>query len=145
MITTKRYNALKKRITRFDKWVERFRNPRTGALSYYPSDVPKNVGRVTNEMRSQVQTYEFLQNAPETYFVYVRRNVIGPGLVDRKVEVTTWAGQILGYGRLGHRYKCGLSQRYPIWFTAINGVKYRGIYYVSAGDYARVRKVKNGR
>jgi len=137
MISHERYLELKANIAKFEAW-------RGNRTSYYPSEVPKDIAWVNNDHRSQVEVYEFVHQQPEKYFAYVKRNLVAPGVVDNKVSVTTWTGQILGYGYLGSRYFCGRSARYPIRFTAINGVKYSGTYFVSSGDYCRVKKVKYG-
>jgi len=143
MITEKRYKQLRAKINAFDAWVDSQRNPRNGWASYRPSDVPRHLPRVSNAERSQVEVYEFVNQQPDKYFCYVQRNKCAPGLVDNKVTVTTWTGQVLGYGYLGVPYKCGNSRRYPIRFRAINGVRYSGTYYASAGTYARVYKAKS--
>lgn len=148
MITQKRYLELKRRIQLFDAWVDTIRNPRNGAASYYPSQVPKDLIKVTNKQRSAVQAYEFVHNPPDKYVVYVKRYEISPGIADaRRVTATTWTGQTLGHGRLGPMYKCpsfgGVSSiRYPIRFKGINGRVYSGVYYSSTGDFARVKAVK---
>lgn len=141
MITTKRYSQLKRKLAAFEVW----RNGRNG---YNITDVPAHL-RVSNRQRSSVEVYEFVHSPPKKMLCYVRRNLVGPGVVDRRVEVTTWTGQIIGYGHLGRMYRCGRSDRwhnkslrYPIEFDGINNCKYRGTYYMSAGDYARVRRVK---
>jgi hypothetical protein len=142
MITTKTYNELKRKIAQFDAWVDTQRNPRNGWASYRVEDIPKHLSKVSNDQRSFVEVYEFVHTPPEKYFIYVERNVVSPGEVDNRVRVTTWTGQTLGYGYLGRPYKCGNSRRYPIRFKGINGFRYAGTYYVSTGDYARVKKVK---
>lgn len=146
MITLERYQELRRKIATFDAWVDSQRNPRNGWASYREQDVPNHLPRVSNDERSQVEVYEFVQQRPDKYFVYVARNKCAPGVVDNKVTLTTWTGQVLGYGFLGRRYETGAglrrSVRYPVRFTAINGDKYKGIYYASAGDYARVHRVK---
>ena len=151
MITTERYNELKAKMHVFDTWLNTKRDPRSGWASYKPEDVPATVPKVSNDERSQVEVYEFCHNPPKTYFVYVRRLAVAPGVVSpTKVEVTTWTGQLLGKGKLGRQYECygfggSRSRRYPIRFRGVNGFVYSGIYYASAGDYARVKLVKHRR
>ncbi len=146
MITKATYEKLMQKIRVFDAWVDTKRNKRNGWASYSPSEIPKNLPRVSNAQRSAVQAYAFKHNPPQKYLVYVRRHVCAPGTVDNHVEVTTWTGQLLGKGYLGVPYKTGRppfqSRRYPIRFKGINGKRYRGTYYASAGDYARVQMVK---
>jgi hypothetical protein len=57
--------------------------------------------------------------------------------------VTTWTGEKLGDAILGQSFRAPFGdKRRPIWVTAINGRKYQGTYYESAGDYARVKQMK---
>jgi hypothetical protein len=99
--------------------------------------------RVTKREMSQMEVYDFVQDAPKKYLVFVKRNLVSAGVVDNGVIVTTYTGQILGYGRLGKHYFNRNSRRYTITFTAINGVKYKGTYYASSGNYAKVRRVNH--
>ncbi len=145
MITPEKYNLLKLKMIKFDAWVDTQRNPKNGWASYKPSEVPDYLERVTNDERSSVEAYEFYHNPPDKYFLYVARKICSPGVVSYEVNVTTWTGQILGHGRLGHMYFCGRppyqSKRYTIVFEAINGIKYKGTYFASAGDFCRVKRV----
>ena len=138
MITNQKYLQLKNKIKQFEQWLD-------GRTSYSPSDIPPGVSNVTNAERSQVEVYEFVTNPPDRYFCYVKRNIAAPGVVDNKVTLTTWTGQILGYGYLGKCYFTGVrpfqSKRYTLKFTGINEVKYKGVYYASSGDYCRIRKI----
>lgn len=145
MITEKQYKELKSKIGAFDAWVETKRNKR-GWASYRDCDVPAYLERVSDDERSSVEAYEFVHEPPDTYFVYVQRDTKGPGLLNHAVTVTTWTGEVLGRGKLGPMYKSGpighRSLRYPITFKGINGHTYRGTFYHSSGDYARVKRVK---
>lgn len=95
---------------------------------------------ISNAQLSQLEVYEFVHNPPNKCVVYVRRNIVSAGVVDRKVTVITIGGQILGYGKLGQMYRNRGALCYPLWFTGINEVDYRGILYHSSGNYARVRR-----
>lgn len=138
MITKIRYKTLIAKIALFEQW-------RNGRTSYHPSELPQDLKVPTNAERSQVEVYEFVTNPPDRYFCYVKRNIAAPGVVDNKVTLTTWTGQILGYGYLGKCYFTGVrpfqSKRYTLKFTGINEVKYKGVYYASSGDYCRIRKI----
>ncbi len=101
----------------------------------------KKQEKLSPTQASQVAVYEFLQEQPEKAVVSIKRNVCAPGIVDNKVTVTTDWGQVIGYGKIGNFYKNGSLMGYTLVFTAINNIKYKGIYYSSSG-YARVRKVK---
>jgi hypothetical protein len=92
---------------------------------------------VTNEERSSCEVYDFVTNPPDKYVLYIN---------DERHEATTWTGE-----KLGH--VTGLSQtpkrsnfgdlRIYIDVYGINGKKYHGVYYKSAGDYARIKMYKN--
>jgi len=137
IISGAEYARLKKRWERFEAW-------RNGRTSYQSSEVPKGLN-VTNEERSQIEQYEFVNDPPQKYFVYIRR-VNCDGEREEKslrVQATTWAGDVLGVGMLGYSFRDNFGgERYPVRFRAINGKTYSGTYYSSAGDYARVRVVK---
>lgn len=145
MITKKKYRQLRAKIDAYLAWVDTIRGA-NGWASYQPEDVPATVPRVSDAERSQVEVYEFCANPPDRYLVYVRRIAVAPGVVGKDIEATTWTGQLLGKGRLGIPYKCGkglgVSRRYPISFKGINGRVYRGTFFASSGDYARVHWVK---
>lgn len=90
---------------------------------------------VTNEMRSNVEVYRFMKEKPKKYFLYI-------GHAER--EATTWTGQKLGRVLMGHAYHSNFGDiRIPIDVIGINGVKYHGTYFKSAGDYARITAYRN--
>lgn len=85
----------------------------------------------TNENRSKVETYEFLNDPPENYFLYIREE-------DR--VATTFMGDKLGSVSFGSPFKGNFGDvRVPITVLGINGRTYHGTYYKSAGDYARIK------
>jgi len=135
-ISAEQYQVLRAKLEAFEGW-------RAGRTSYHPSEIPAHIPEVTNEQRSQMEVYEFVNNPPQRYFLYVRR----PNPLSDVIQVTTWMGDVLGTGILGRRYKTPAfggypSTRYPIRFAAINGKKYFGTYYDSSGSYARVKMCK---
>jgi hypothetical protein len=146
MITEAKHKELRAKINLFDAWVDTQRNPKNGWASYTEAEIPKHLEKVSNDERSQVETYEFVHNQPDKYTCYVKREMAGAGVFSTKVTLTTWTGQTLGYGSLGKMFWCGKgihkNKRYQIRFTAINGVKYKGIYYAGSGDYCHVTKVR---
>ena len=91
---------------------------------------------VTNDIRSAIEEWEFKIKPPQKYFVYVN-------LKER--IITTWTGQKLGniisIGRT-HNSNMG-DERIPIRVKGINTLTYSGIFYKSAGDYARIKTVKD--
>lgn len=129
-ISKEEYTRLVDLFARFEVW-------RNGRNSYPADSVPDDV-RITNEQRSQIEVYEFVNNPPKKYFLYVN---------PEKRIVTTWMGDILGnITFLGLPYKCPAfgwpSTRQNLTFRGINGKNYTGIFYKSSGDYARVKMIK---
>lgn len=90
---------------------------------------------VTNELRSQIEVYEFMHEKPEKYFAYVN-GVSG--------QLTTWTGEPLGtVSWWGTEWRSNMGDaRQAITVNAINGVKYFGTFYKGAGDYARLKASK---
>jgi hypothetical protein len=95
----------------------------------------------TNEMRSRIEKYEFLNNPPEKYFVYVCKTEQG-GLTN---VLTTWTGETLAkITHVGRVYRSAFGdKRQSFWARALNGVLYHGTAYLTAGDYARIKIAKN--
>lgn len=89
---------------------------------------------VNNELRSAIEEWEFMNNEPEKYFLYIN---------EKNHEATTWTGQKLGDVFFGREYRSNMNdKRVPITISALNGVNYHGTYYKSAGSYARITKSK---
>jgi hypothetical protein len=108
-----------------------------GWASYKPEDKPASVPSVTNAELSAMEVYEFCANPPERYFLYVEVQGHGYGIV------TTWTGDLLGHFTHGREYRSSFGDvRVPITVKAINGRTYHGIYYESAGSYARIKMSK---
>lgn len=90
---------------------------------------------VDNELRSSIEVYEFINDIPDNYFLYIDES---------KKEATTWMGDKLGNVSFGREYRDNLGgKRQPIDVHGINGKKYHGIYYKSSGNYARIKLFKN--
>jgi len=96
----------------------------------WPSDC-----QVTNEERSLLEVYEFVNDPPpERYFLYISN--------DHK-RATTWTGDLLGTVVTGAPWRSNLGdKRIPITVYAVNGKTYYGTFYTGAGDYARVKRAK---
>jgi hypothetical protein len=92
--------------------------------------------RITNEERGRLDQFETRRDKPERLFAYVKR------LPDSRIAVTTWMGDVLGYGTHGRTYRSNFGDaRTPIWFR-IDGADYTGTHYTGAGDYCRARRSK---
>lgn len=88
-----------------------------------------------NEAVSALEVYEFKRDLPASYFLYVN---------EKEATVTTWMGDFLGrivWAGSAWRSNMG-DQRQAIEVRAINGRTYYGIYYCSAGNYARIKIAK---
>lgn len=90
---------------------------------------------VTNELRSKIETYEFIKDKPERYFIYIN---------EKEQIATTWMGDYLGKVSFGSVYRSNMSdRRQSIDIAAVNGLKYYGTYYKDAGNYARIKAYKH--
>ena len=91
----------------------------------------------TNRLRSAVEVYEWMTNPPARYFLYIKETEYMRG------SATTWTGEFLGHVFMGDVYRSNFGdKRQQITVVGTNGRKYHGIYYKSAGDYARVKLAK---
>lgn len=89
---------------------------------------------ITNELRSKIEVWEFINDKPEKYFVYID---------ETNKKAITWMGDNLGTVYFGAEYRSNMGdKRQPIDIIAINGIKYYGIYYKSSGNYARIKAYK---
>lgn len=105
--------------------------------SYMPDEVPADA-RLTNDERSALEVYDFLNDPPDNYVFYI----------DRPTRTaTTWTGEVLGAVSFGTQYNVPAFGGYPstrvsISVTGINNRVYHGTWYKSSGDYARVKVAK---
>ena len=89
-----------------------------------------NITDQKNRIRSSIETLQFERNKPSKYFVYI--NVV-------KSIATTWTGENLGKVQFSTEFKSNMGDtRQSIYINAINGLRYYGTYFKSAGDYARI-------
>ena len=92
---------------------------------------------ITNEEISAIEVYEFINDPPERYFAYIN---------EKDKTMTTWTGDILGkvlgLWSLGWRSNFG-DIRVSIEVIGINGKRYHGTFYKSAGDYCRIKSYKD--
>lgn len=110
--------------------------------SYHPNELPSHIVPPTNKERSKLELFEFMRDKPDRYFVYVTRDKSPNAL--RPWKVATWMGDLLGHNLVvGDEYTSNMGdKRRSIWFDGINGERYSGTFFCSAGDYARIRKVR---
>ncbi|MCP4900013.1 MAG: hypothetical protein GY906_23845 [bacterium] len=90
---------------------------------------------VTNEEKSACEQFEFAHSKPERYFLYVNQ---------QNKLATTWMGDKLGAVTFGRLWRDNFGgTRIPITVLGINGVRYHGTCYTSAGEYVRITAYKN--
>ena len=88
----------------------------------------------SNTIRSKWEVRQFKRNKPSKYFLYI---------CEKTKTATTWTGEKLGRVDFGVKYQDNFGgSRIPIDVFGINGIKYHGTYYQSAGDYARITAFK---
>lgn len=116
-----------------------------GWASYKPEDVPADIPQVTNEDRSRVEVYEFKRDKPHKYFAYVYRD----GMTNRLESVRTFTGDLIGritwHGPIYEVRGFGPfpSQRQNLRINAVNGLTYSAVYFLSSGDYCRMKAFTN--
>lgn len=91
--------------------------------NYITGEESASLPQVTNEERSAVEQYYWHADKPEKYFLYIN---------EAMKTATTWTGD------MG-------DKRIAITVYGNNGVNYYGTFYKSAGDYARVKAMKQSR
>lgn len=136
-ISKRTYKSLKSKIDANQMAVREYL--KTNKTNSIPCAISKTfpfAKYATNENRSKLEVYEFCNDIPQTYFLYINKE---------KREATTWTGEKLGnvivYGRT-YRSNFG-DKRANITVEGINGKYYFGTYFVGAGDYARIKLCKN--
>lgn len=114
----------------------------TSKNSYKPEEVPTGCESPGNSNLSALEVYDFCRDRPESYFLYIKDNSkIFPH--QYAYEATTWTGDHLGVVFMGREFGDNFGgKRVPITVHAINGKRYHGTYFKSAGDYARVKMCK---
>ena len=102
-----------------------------------------------NKETSRLEVKEWLSNPPNRYFLYIRESAklrepdkwlgnVGPA---HEGLATTWMGDVLGTVLFGRRYRSNFGDwRIPVTVLGRNGWTYRGTYFQSAGNYARVKR-----
>lgn len=87
-----------------------------------------------NMARSLVEVADWCREPPTRYFAYVDEG---------SRTITTWMGHVLGHVTFGLVWRDSFgSKRQSIRVRGTNGANYSGTYYMSSGNYCRIRKVK---
>ncbi len=127
MLTQEQAADIRNRETQLKAWL----GDRT---SYRPEEIPTDINPPTNDERSALEVFEFTRDKPERYFLYITE--------ETKIA-TTWTGEKLGTVVFGSQWCDNFGGiRIPVTINAVNGERYHGTYYKSAGNYARVKKCK---
>jgi hypothetical protein len=108
---------------------------KTNAIPVEISNTMPFAEEINNNLRSKIETWEFIHDKPEKYFIYIN---------EEKKIATTWTGDYLGLVYLGAEHYSNFGdKRQDITMWGVNGIKYYGTYYKSNGDYARIKAYKN--
>jgi hypothetical protein len=136
MITKQEYNKLKKQYDFYQSERERLFLGRNRLDKEMQAQLPESC---TNDEISSIEVYEFVNNPPDKYFGYIKTPEIG-----NMGEMITWTGENLGSVLLWNTWRSNFGDtRVSIDVWGINGIKYHGFYYKSAGDYCRIQAYKN--
>lgn len=134
VISKKQADDIRSRNETLNAWVDTIRG-KNGWASYRQEDKPAHVPDVSNEERSSLEVFEFVQNPPDKYFLYIS---------EENQTATTWTGDKLGHVLFGREWRDSFGgRRVPVTVRAINGVTYHGTYFKSTGNYARIKRAKS--
>jgi hypothetical protein len=130
MLSLDEYNKARREIDEKRAWIDTKRVGKSGWASYRQEDVPAHLQHVDNDLTSAVEFFEWVTVPPRSYFLYIN---------EANKTATTWTGEVLGSVEFGRKYVSNMGDtRVPIVVRGNNGVVYHGMYYKSAGDYARI-------
>jgi hypothetical protein len=131
MISESTYNEYKARREAYWEWAGQYVQP--NGWTVIPAGVtPPAEANSTNEERAAMEVYEWHHDKPTEYFLYIKDRI-----------ATTWTGEKLGTVSFKNEWRSNMGDvRISIDVRGTNGVKYHGIYYKSAGDYARITAYK---
>ena len=151
------YNDMKAQLARHEAWVAAHAwGGKNGKkwLSYKPESVPMDC-RINNRERDAIVVYEWLNNPPALtdkykgkYFLYVKfeRGTAHDGhrYLKTRGTATTFMGALLGNAVLGaySQWTPG-GPSYAITVYGTNGIVYFGRWWPNAGDYCKIRPMKN--
>lgn len=123
-ITKTQRDSIMARETQLREWLG-------SRCSYRPDELPSWLNPPTNDERTEVELFDFLNDPPSRYFLYIDE----PNRL-----ATTWTGKRLGSVQFGREWRDNFGgTRQSVWIKAINGKTYQGTYYKSSGNYARVK------
>lgn len=127
-LSKKEYLETLSRCEKYNNWAKQYTQKNGWVV--IPKDAQSPV-IFTNDDRSAIEEYEWKQEPPVKYFLYVD---------EKNRRATTWTGQILATVQFGAAYRSNFGDtRQPIWLKGTNGKKYYGTYFKSSGDYARIK------
>lgn len=146
MLTEQEYKRLRDLYDRKYEWVKE------QGYSYLSGGEPEEFREITNEITSQIEVYEWINNPPEEYFAYVR---------EYNRTINTWMGDELGSYRVtgthrepvemgfideegNEKVKKILQRVKDLYVIGTNGVNYIGKYYYQNGDYCTLERVGGG-
>lgn len=130
MLTATAYQGLKRKLAIYRKWSRQYRKP--NGWTVIPAGAKPPV-HLTNNDRSEVEVYEFVNDPPERYLLYIS---------EENRVASTWTGQPLGEVEFGRTWRDNFGGlRRAVRVKAINGATYSGTYFKSSGDYATVKRV----
>jgi len=135
ILTRAQYNKARKMVNANNEASQAWRDAnKTNGIPVEICNTFPYAKQVTNDLRSSIEVYEFINTPPDKYFLYIN---------EKDKSATTWTGQNLGSVSFGRSYHSNMGdKRIPVSIRAINGKKYSGIYYASSGSYARVKACK---
>lgn len=141
MITKEQYDEIQARLTVLNAWVDTKRS-KNGWASFRPEErEAAGIPDVTNDERSLAEEYDWITNPPDKYSLYVDEKA-----ADGRAKATTWTGTILGNVSFGQSYRDNFGgRRIPINVYGTNGREYHGTYFVSSGNYVRIKAKKVGK
>src|SRR2546430_7896671 len=100
MLTLTQAADIRARLARFEAWLGKRR-------SYRVEEIPADVLQVSNEGRSSLEVFEFVNDPPRKYFLYIKEP--SPQQAAPLVgQATTWTGERLGYVRFGRPWRSNM-------------------------------------
>ena len=107
MITESEYKNLKEKYEYYHSEREKIF---PGKCSFSKEDQSKLPVSPTNDEISAIEMYEFVNDPPTRYFCYVSPDKnkypnLKNTFIGQSCKITTWTGDILGYGKLGTKYR----------------------------------------
>ena len=126
MLSKEQYTKCRDLLDRHNDYIQKFKK-KNGWIVMKPHEVQETnefLGDVvTNEMRAEVEEYEFVNFPPDRYFAYIDGD-----------KVTGFMGNVLGTLKYTTRSS---KPAFTMW--AINGKVYRGQAFPKSGSYCRLR------